>query len=151
MGMRAEEAGLSDELEWSACEIDPDQITPICGIEKGLLQKWFIAAYNPSTVNVTSFHINVSGADNATYKVYSIQDAQWSEVDSDLLCYNTTADTRKSKSYTVCDLFVDYTVLPQQSQHFKIEIVNATKPNITETNKDKPIMMITNDYYTLTW
>ena len=112
MGMRAEEAGLSDELEWFACEIDPDQITPICGIEKGLLKKWFIAAYNPSTVNVTSFHINVSGADNATYKVYSIQDAQWSEVDSDLLCYNTTADTRKSKSYTVCDLFVDYTVLP---------------------------------------
>ena len=37
MGMRAAEAGLSDELEWSACSIDPDQITPICGIERGIL------------------------------------------------------------------------------------------------------------------
>ena len=86
MGMRAAEAGLSDELQWLPCNTDPDQITPVCGIEKEMLEKWFIAAYNPSTVNQTSFHISV--AESGTYKVSTIKDAQWSEVDSDLLCYN---------------------------------------------------------------
>ena len=51
MGMRAAEAGLSDELQWLPCNTDPDQITPVCGIEKEMLENWFIAAYNPSTVN----------------------------------------------------------------------------------------------------
>ena len=113
VGMRATEAGLSDELQWLPCNTDPDQITPVCGIEKEMLEKWFIAAYNPSTVNVTSFHISV--AESGTYKVSTIKDAQWSEVDSDLLCYNQTANTRKSRSYTECDLFINSLVLPQQS------------------------------------
>ena len=107
IGDRATAAGLDSSLKWSACTMT--STTPIdCSITSDVGQTFMITAQNPSTVdsNITFFQVPSDGA----YKTSVLQDGAWTEVPSDLICFEATEDTKKADTFDACDLYIKTTI-----------------------------------------
>ena len=107
IGDKATAAGLDSSLKWSACTMT--STTPIdCSITSDVGQTFMITAQNPSTVdsNITFFQVPSDGA----YKTSVLQDGAWTEVPSDLICFEATEDTKKADTFESCDLYIKTTV-----------------------------------------
>ena len=102
--MRANQAGLSDELDWTVCSIGDHQPTR-CGLEAAIGDFWLIAAYNPSTVDQSI--LSLSAPSDSAFIVSTIgEDQTWTQVPSDVMCFTAVEDTESADQFNACDLFV---------------------------------------------
>lgn len=89
VGEKATSAGLDSTLEWSACTLT--STSPVdCGLTSDVGQTWMVTAQNPSTVAQDLFFFKAPG--DGAYKASVLADGAWTEVPSDLICYQGTKD-----------------------------------------------------------
>mmetsp|Transcript_14436 Transcript_14436/g.19574 ORF Transcript_14436/g.19574 Transcript_14436/m.19574 type:complete len:110 (-) Transcript_14436:1488-1817(-) len=93
MSERAAMAGLSKDLQWTACHLT--STSPVdCSYTAGSMNAgdtYMISAHNPATIKQELLRFEVSAS--MTYKVYGVgADQTWVEVPSDKLCYTATKD-----------------------------------------------------------
>lgn len=88
-----------------------------------------VTAQNPSTVAQDLFFFKAPG--DGAYKASVLADGAWTDVPSDLICYQGTKDNKSADSYEACDLYIKSEIKAQDFAYLKIETVASDTPGAT--------------------
>ena len=82
-----------------------------------------ITAQNPSTVVQDLFFFKAPS--DGAYKASVLANSAWTEIPSDLICFQKTKDTFKADTVEECDLYVKTEIKAQDFAYIKVETVSA--------------------------